>query len=222
MTTVVSPIEGYQSARRIELPEKCPMCKSSITPKIIRVIRCRSIFGDESEGVAAAFGCPACHGLFVAKYSAGTADDNFQCMETDPNYPAGKEFDPVLSEVSPTFVEIYNQALAAEVYGLSHIAGMGYRKSLEFLIKDYAKILDNSSSDDIEKMMLSPCIQKYIAHPKIKATAIASAWLGNDEAHYIRKFTEKDIGDLKRLINSCAYWILADRDAEEASEMISK
>lgn len=99
---------------------------------------------------------------------------------------------------------------------------MGYRKSLEFLIKDYAKILDPDESETIEKMMLSPCIQKYIDHPKIKATATASVWLGNDETHYIRKFTDKDVEDLKRFINSCVYWILADYDASSAAELISK
>ena len=40
-----------------------------------------------------------------------------------------------VEELSPQFAELYNQAAAAEAYSLLDIAGMGYRKSLEFLIK---------------------------------------------------------------------------------------
>jgi hypothetical protein len=36
--------------------------------------------------------------------------------------------------VSPTFVEIYNQSLAAEAMRLSQLTGIGLRKALEFLV----------------------------------------------------------------------------------------
>ena len=37
------------------------------------------------------------------------------------------------------FLTIYNQSLSAEDNNLDQIAGIGYRKALEFLIKDYLK-----------------------------------------------------------------------------------
>lgn len=49
-----------------------------------------------------------------------------------------REFDAKLKKVSPQFVKVYNQALKAEEFSLDEIAGLGYRKALEFLIKDFA------------------------------------------------------------------------------------
>ncbi len=204
------------------LPEECPICKSAISPKQLYGAYNCDVFCDNSDGVVVVFGCPRCHELFIAKYEENVFYNRYEYTELSPIYPAKKEFDPILTEISPMFIEIYNQALAAESYGLNHISGMGYRKALEFLIKDYAKVLEPEASEEIEKMMLSPCIQKYISHPKIKVTATASAWLGNDETHYIRKFTDKDIEDLKHLLNSCVFWKMADRDADIASGMITK
>lgn len=198
------------------------MCKSAISPKLVYIVKQSKTFSDDTPGAVAVLGCPACHEMFIAKYLGDQTDYNFECVGVEPVRPAKKQFDPELTEISPAFVDIYNQALAAECYRLNHISGMGYRKSLEFLIKDYAKLLEPQASTEIEKMMLSPCIQKYIDHPKIKATATASVWLGNDETHYVRKFTDNDVEDLKRLINSCVFWIMADRDADLASGMITK
>lgn len=63
---------------------------------------------------------------------------NLYLQKSEPISPSCKEFDSEIQEISPSFVKIYNQALAAEELNLSEIAGMGYRKSLEFLIKDFA------------------------------------------------------------------------------------
>ncbi len=34
-----------------------------------------------------------------------------------------------------------------------------------------------------------------------------AAWLGNDETHYQRKWTDKDISDLKTVISLAEHWI---------------
>ena len=34
-----------------------------------------------------------------------------------------------------------------------------------------------------------------------------AVWLGNDETHYVRKWEDKDISDLKRLIKLTVNWI---------------
>jgi len=212
----------------ITLPNKCPLCGSAITPKVLVVSRSKDLFQDESIGLSAAMACPWCHKLFVVLYGNGaiTPSQNItiynNIIQIGPTNPETKQFEKNISDLSPLFVEIYNQALAAEAYNLTHIAGMGYRKALEFLIKDYAKKVEPGETETIETMQLSPCIQKYIEQPKIKALATASTWLGNDEAHYVRKHADKDVEDLKRLINSCVSWIQADIDADEASAMIAK
>ena len=42
---------------------------------------------------------------------------------------------------------------------------------------------------------------------RIKEVAKRAAWLGNDETHYVRIWEEKDVSDLKQLINLTVRWI---------------
>jgi hypothetical protein len=95
------------------------------------------------------------------------------------------------------------------------VAGPGYRKALEFLIKDY--IISQFADEDaekraahksaVEKQQLGPCIQEYIKNDRIKEISKRAAWLGNDETHYVRKWEDKDMEDLKRLISLTRHWI---------------
>lgn len=78
---------------------------------------------------------------------------------------------------------------------------MGYRKSLEFLIKDYAIAFHPDKETDIVKSQLSPCINEYIDNKRIKSLATASAWIGNDETHYTRKHEDYNVEHLKLLFH---------------------
>jgi hypothetical protein len=57
-----------------------------------------------------------------------------------------------ISKVSPDFCAIYEEAFKAEQYSLLLVAGPGYRKALEFLIKDY--IIGRLTETDAEKLRL--------------------------------------------------------------------
>ena len=98
------------------------------------------------------------------------------------------------------FVQIYNETNHAEQLGLSSIVGPGYRKALEFLIKDFLISENSGEKDQIVKMSLQNAIQQKIQDENLKACAERATWLGNDETHYLRKWTDKDINDLKVLI----------------------
>lgn len=151
-------------------------------------------------------------------------------MSTDPTYYFKSticssepcRFDKYVFEnnivtLSPQFDKIYNQALAAEAAGLDEIAGLGYRKSLEFLVKDFAIHENPERGDDIKKLMLSPCIKEFIDNPQIKTLVERSAWIGNDEAHYVRKQSNRDVNDMKAFIRATVYFIgmvLITEDAE--------
>jgi hypothetical protein len=67
--------------------------------------------------------------------------------------------------------------------------------------------MNPDNEDEIKKSFLSTCIKKYIDEINIKKCAERAAWLGNDEAHYIRKWENKDINDLKVLIELTVNWI---------------
>ena len=143
-------------------------------------------------------------------------------IASEPITPATKKFNQLLAELSPSFVEIYNQANQAEIYSLNHIVGIGYRKALEFLIKDYAIHFNQTKEDSIKKQTLSECINTYIDNPKIKDLAVKSAWLGNDETHYVRKHPDYDINDLKRFIDTCVNYIDMELNLENARSIHKK
>ncbi len=56
-------------------------------------------------------------------------------------------------------------------------------------------------------MFLSTCIDKFVTSPEIKICAKRAAWLGNDETHYVRRWVDKDIENLKELILLTVNWI---------------
>jgi hypothetical protein len=116
---------------------------------------------------------------------------------------------PEISEVSPSFYEIYDQALESESLGLTQLTGIGLRKALEFLIKDYCVRVHPSDAAKIRGTMLGPCITNFVDDAKIKGCAKRAAWLGNDETHYVRKWEDRDVQDLKMLLKLTMLWVEA-------------
>lgn len=116
-------------------------------------------------------------------------------------------FDQGIQEISPMFVKIYSQAAKAESTGLDALNGVGYRKALEFLIKDFASRSNPDKAENIQKISLAQCIREYVDDVKVKEVAARATWLGNDETHYVRKWLDKDVEDLKVLLQLTIYWI---------------
>jgi hypothetical protein len=114
-------------------------------------------------------------------------------------------------------VEIYRQGAKAEADGLDQLCGTGYRKALEFLIKDYVKTLPENMGKEaaIDECELSPCISTFVRDTSVELCARRATWLGNDETNYIKKWPDKDLSDLKKLIDLTLHWIAADILARE-------
>ena len=107
----------------------------------------------------------------------------------------------------------------AEKRDLNEICGLGYRKALEFLIKDYLiKIYPNEEEKIKQNHRLDNVIETYVTDQRVKFLAKRAAWLGNDQAHYTQKWEDKDINDLKSLINTSLYWISAEKELEHYRE----
>ena len=79
------------------------------------------------------------------------------------------------------------------------ICGVGYRKALEFLVKDYLIKTSPELKEKIKKGQLGDAIA-LIADTRIKSCASHATWIGNDETHYVRVWEDKDLEDLKNLI----------------------
>ncbi|CAD6491876.1 MAG: hypothetical protein DIAAKJNI_00172 [Candidatus Argoarchaeum ethanivorans] len=90
------------------------------------------------------------------------------------------------------------------------ICGVGYRKALEFLIKDYLISIKPDEEENIKNRFLGRCIKEDIESTKLKQIAEKATWLGNDETHYIKKWKDKDLEDLKKLINITVHYIVME------------
>jgi hypothetical protein len=104
------------------------------------------------------------------------------------------------NEEQSKFIKTYLQSLEAEANGLDEIAGMGYRKAIEYLVKDWAIHLNQNDKDKILGQWLSAVIKDYF-FGDLKEILERATWLGNDQAHYNKLFEEYNINHLKELID---------------------
>lgn len=198
-------------------PNKCGNCDANIDPKYIDGAFIRP-HKDDKRYLELVFQCTNidCNGLLIGYYETGDFM-HYYYKKTKPTTPVDKHFEEEIQEVSENFVQIYNQAYYAEQNELDLISGIGYRKALEFLVKDYLIYLSPDDTDEILKKQLTPCINMLDNH-NIKEIARRASWLGNDEAHYMRKWEDKDINDLKKLIEVTVYFIAMDVSAKKYLE----
>lgn len=204
--------DGQVRDLRLHVPDTCPICHYKIDPE-----GHMGYFFEKDlyKQYRILYSCPQknCLEVFIGYYSEYIPEYNNMI---NYNYSAPynynmEKFEDKIEDLSQRFVNIYNQALIAEAKKLDQICGMGYRKALEILIKDY---LIYKNKGDSEKIMsnhsLGRVIDTYIEERKIKDMAKRASWLGNDHAHYTQKWETKDIKDLKILIKTTIYWIEAE------------
>ena len=196
-----------------KLPDECPQCHKKISPlKAQGFSDTKKPYSDRALEVI--FRCPnlECHEVFIGYYSKRSDGNNFYLRDTAPMTYAERTFSAIISGISFDFPKIYNQALSAENAKLDQICGAGYRKSLEFLIKDYLikQTEDEKEKEKIKNELLGTCIKNRIANANIKEVAKRAVWLGNDETHYLRKWEQRDLQDLKKLIDLTIHWIEAE------------
>lgn len=203
---------GETISGTIEEPSICPMCKHAVKPQELFVTSYKNEF--EEWYVTALYLCKHCYETFVTLFkcsiqNTSTISKIFSTkpIYTEPNRFTQKHFDIKIAELSPQFVKIYNQALAAESYNLDEIAGIGYRKAVEFLVKDFCIHQKPDEEDKIKSLLLAKCISNYIDNPQIQTLATRATWIGNDEAHYIRKQENRDISDMKNFIKAMVYFV---------------
>ena len=156
--------------------------------------------------------CPRaeCHSAFISRYRIDTENNTLVFLDSVPVAPREPDIPEDVAEISEAFREIYKQAMAAEDHQLNEIAGVGYRKALEFLVKDYCIKRHPKSAEEIKKQFLGKCIEDYVDDGNVKTCAKRATWLGNDETHYVRKWESKDIKDLKKLIQLTMNWIQSE------------
>jgi hypothetical protein len=186
-------------------PDECPLCHRSMSINPVYLVQ---ISDNCLQGL---YQCAKleCHNLFIATFYLNASNGYFYFKFAAPFNPIAKSVDPKLTEISPEFVETYQQSWRAKQANMMKIAGTGFRRALEFLVKDYAtRDLPDDKKEPIRKKPMVQCIREHIQEDGIKTVAERAAWLGNDETHYLRKWEDKDINDLIDLIDSVGNWIV--------------
>ena len=206
----------------IEIPNKCPHCSTAYS----LIPRYSSYFIDNFKQIRlySVFFCPSCENAFFADYECheeyfGEYSSHYYVLYPSPK--STKSFSNALSSLSPKFVKIYHQAEIAENSKLKELCGMGYRKALEFLIKDYAISKHPEAQEDIEKSSLSKCIDDFINDNKFKTLAKAATWLGNDETHYVKKHENYNVQDMKRFLNAAIAFVEYELTCDEAAGFVT-
>ena len=222
--STVFPRSTQREKFDVDIPELCPHCGQYMHPELLEAFILdpdyRTVYN-----IIALFRCtaPSCGKYFPIQYTRGHTNLAFRDIIKYSYRPLiSVNLPENIEKVSPTFVEIYNEAYQAEENGLKHVAGVGYRKAAEFLIKDYVIAKNPDQEEQVKNMFLGGVITQYLSDfPKVQYLAKAVAWLGNDETHYVRKHDDKDLQHLKKFILSSAQFIAADYDADEALEFTS-
>lgn len=200
-----------------EHPKVCPLCHHHISVDGIT-----GIFNNNTNQAEILFQCNnhSCKRLFIGTY------DNVrpaQLINVTPQKMKPVELNDKIQKLSSSFYKIYAQALEAEALGLDEITGVGLRKALEFLIKDYCVYKNPTKEEDIKKTLLMQTINTYMSEAsKLRSVATKAVWLGNDETHYVRKWEDKDISHLKMLIDLTLHWIESELLTDEFEHSMSK
>jgi hypothetical protein len=202
-----------------KIQDFCPLCHSIIKPVY------RYAWMDK-RGLQAVFECPKedCQKLFIAYYRVSTPDEKSE-VETEYYYSSSepirvkkKAFSETIANISPQFCEVYSEAQIAEQRRLRNICGAGFRRAIEFLIKDYLIHEKKDEKEEIENKNLLDCIDQYVDDPRIKECAKMAAWLSDGESHYYRKWGDKDLNDLKVIIDLTVNWIESESLAKKIIE----
>jgi hypothetical protein len=172
--------------------------------------------GEENDGLLiGVFNCANqdCHRIFVGVYkNIGTQiTANFHFWRFLDGFPKEPEWPKPIQDLKsgskgaqdgsiPTrFIKTYLQSLQAQQNGLEELAGMGFRKAIEYLVKDWAIQKNPGRRDEIQKEWLGKVISDYY-QGDLKSILDRATWLGNDQAHYLKLFGEYDVEDMKELI----------------------
>ncbi len=190
-------------------PNICPHCHVTHNPNELWHTVTTDI--DNTATVVSAWQCTnqSCRRAFIAKYRHDGQAFRFERFLN--GLPKGPEWPKPISDLKSgnpqntqqpeqtKFIKTYLQSLVAESNGLDELAGMGYRKAIEYLVKDWAIQLVPADKDKIEKSWLGAVINDYYTGD-LKDILERATWLGNDQAHYNQLFTDFDINVLKELI----------------------
>lgn len=192
-----------------------------------------NLWQDEVSVVTA---CSYCSRITVNYYVRYDSDPEYLCdVEFKHSYTTpyiATEMDLTeyrigddLKSKFPEFINILEQAMEAESFGLDKLAGMGYRKALEFLVTDYliSENLEKASKEWLENpgVQLSQKIM-HLPNERMITLARAISFIGNDETHYTRRHPEHDTESIKIFLRAMISDLENELIFKDAQKLIDK
>lgn len=210
---IISVDDGVEYICRCDEVSICPICHWALVPQNIA-----GYYVPEGN-VSLLELCPRCRNIFLVQYDAGLIGEKelwgHKPIGIYPEVPDNRTVSTRIKELSPKFASIYAQAEKAEKSKLTGICGSGYRKSLEFLVKDYLIYKFPSDEATIKVEPLSASIRR-IEDERIRVLSERATWIGNDETHYVKKHENLDIAEMKRFIDAVLHYIESELSFEVA------
>lgn len=182
---------------------KCPVCEHEIEPIPVSDVL------QGGNGILQVVRCPRheCAAIYVGLNRVN--QDGTHSASTFPNISDISLVAPEIGEYYPDFLSIYKQASLAESQGLKDLAGMGYRKSVEFLVKEYLIEKYPDLTDQISKENSGASINRLSEYPEIRDLAKSISWVGNDETHMFQKRPDYSVPEMKKFIYALSHLIVA-------------
>lgn len=222
----------------LKLPRKCPHCNQTgvqgfVSGILIEKNKGSQLFVDGDIVTTKFYITTCCY--FCEKFSfhiiryEDNIDFNKYRQSIDFTFPKYENLDNEppqnIKDDYPDFYNIWKEATKAKNSGLHNLAGMGYRKSIEFLTTDY--LLKNSIEGVTEDWITSPkttLMQKILKldKPRLVTLGKAIAYLGNDETHYTRIHEDYSIDDLINFIDLFISEIESDLKYKKAEKLVNR
>lgn len=164
MDFITGQIQISGNTYKLNMPNHCPVCGERINPEV------RYISGHMGYHFLY-FTCTyyECRKSFIGLYKR-VADDRLEHIYSYPQY-AGPHWDDEVVSVSPGFARWYEQAYRAESARDIELAIAGYRCALEVLVKDYALKFKEAKPEELARLRLDECLQKYL--PALDESVVA-------------------------------------------------
>lgn len=200
----------------------CDYCNDRISPNIICIEEL------DTSNRKCTYKCAilicssnSCKRPFLKSYLYNEYKDEYSDFPIHPTQNIRLDLPENIRELSPIFIENYKQTLLAKRYNLSELVGMGYRKSIEFLVTDFVLWKRPQDKSKVLKMTLKQIIDTYLQeNPNLYTMSLACAFLGNDFSHYERRHLDKDILDLEAFIKVLVSYISYELTVKDAQEFI--
>ena len=182
------------------LPKKCPFCFNSEKKEYVYH------YSKDNEVQFISL-CNSCGKIFISYFKSETpfAKKIFKYKDGDDMF--GKfeniSISKSIQKFSSKFYEIYSQAKSGKQMDLYLLIGNSYRKSIEFLIKDYLIKIQKKPEKEIKELNLHKCINQLNFKDDLKNLTKVLKEYGNEETHYeikTKKNIKKDIEEMENII----------------------